>query len=370
MSPYNWTRSTYTTDVYTTTGQNVYPPTWKQSFKRQLSGIASSSGNYVDPRPHAFVLEESISGVGSLRYTYPVAPANNRLISGLVLNPPTGSANDPVLLNNAYNQALSKLADSVRSGADVSVDAFQLGQVKRMISATVRLEGIAQNFNRVFRSRRYSGKSNARWLGSKWLELQYGWLPLLGTIYDCAENLVDPTGRILQRSYKARGRILRTTAYDDGTTVKGTQAWSYGVEVGVTLAPATTRLQELSRFTSLNPLSVAWELLPYSFIADWFFNVGGYLRTAETALLHNSRFVRGYRSDIRVFRGTYDLTIRNPTPGTLVRDGSCNTVSYRHVIFNRSVLASYPLPRYPSINASLGSGRLLNAAALLSQLLK
>jgi len=123
----------------------------------------------------------------------------------------------------------------------------------------------------------------------------------------------------------------------------------------------------LARWTSLNPLAIGYELLPYSFVFDWFLNIGGYMRGLETALRYSSSFVSGYQSLIVSTRISTTITEAQRTSGVAyaMRGGG----SREDLEFSRSVLSSYPAPGFPTLSVDLGSGRLLSAAALLRQML-
>lgn len=123
----------------------------------------------------------------------------------------------------------------------------------------------------------------------------------------------------------------------------------------------------MSNFSSLNPVSIAWELMPWSFVIDWFYDVGGYIRNLETAMLHNSRFIHGYVT----YGEKTDVKLKQH--GTVSVSGSKRIYAYTggavRTMKDRAVLTSYPFPRIPVVSVDLGSGRLANAAALLTTFL-
>ena len=130
---------------------------------------------------------------------------------------------------------------------------------------------------------------------------------------------------------------------------------------------------DYGRWTSLNPINIAWELIPYSFVVDWFLNIGGYLRNAETALLYGAVFRGGYVSASSKLEGPLEF-LQSYTSGFPPLPYSKEYLTSAHGYakltgFNRSILGSYPFPTPPSFKANLGSGQLLNAAALLGALI-
>lgn len=87
-----------------------------------------------------------------------------------------------------------------------------------------------------------------------WLEYHFAIVPLLQTVFDSVEQL--------RSGYDTR----RKTASQNGAT--------YGLYAGV----SSPGVENLSRLGLLNPASLAWDLLPFSFVIDWFLPIGTILR--------------------------------------------------------------------------------------------
>lgn len=266
--------------------------------------------------------------------------------------------------NAAFNIALSNLNDRVRGSLDLGTDLAEGGQTLRMLSAMTNLVSYARNFRREF------GRQPLRAFGSKWLELRYGWLPFVGDIHDAASKLIEdaqnkplPFSGRGYLSYPCTANSSYSMSFGFPNKFRGT--WEHKAEVKVFLLPAASRFEKLAGWTSLNPVSIAWELLPYSFVVDWVVDVGGYIRNLETSVAYRNRFVNGYQTTVS--RCVGQMFANGRAPNGDLYDAMTDTY---YVRFNRSKLASYPSPRYPSFVPKLGSGRLLNAAALLSQFLR
>jgi hypothetical protein len=134
----------------------------------------------------------------------------------------------------------------------------------------------------------------------------------------------------------------------------------------------------LSQWSSLNPVSLAWEVIPYSFVVDWLIDVGSFLRNWETALLFGVRFKDGYVSTLEAYKGKETAQnnangmlygVPNGYPRSWWPAGEEPKAFRRYVNFNRTVLASWPYPRQPTFHVGLGSQRLFSAASLIRQLL-
>lgn len=123
---------------------------------------------------------------------------------------------------------------------------------------------------------------------------------------------------------------------------------------------------DLARWTSLNPASIAWELTPYSFVVDWFLDIGGTLRNFETAVLSQGSFHHGYIDYLMYYDSDQEFVYLGSHGGAVDGDDIIVSGNLYESDFVREVLTSYPYPRLPSFNAKLGWQRLLSAAALLT----
>jgi len=119
--------------------------------------------------------------------------------------------------------------------------------------------------------------SKSKSFADNYLEFHFGWSPLLADIYSAAQVLEDG---IPPPIIKGRG-----TGRD---TVRVTG--DYGYEQWVCTAKCqliadvvidNPNLNLLERLGLANPIAVLWEVVPWSFVVDWFSNVGQFL----TALL-------------------------------------------------------------------------------------
>jgi hypothetical protein len=114
---------------------------------------------------------------------------------------------------------------------------------------------------------------SANALSSAWLELQYGWLPLIKDIGAAAEmiKLHPKTNRVKARSSNRGGAHLNSSSNIGNLTVFNNDRRLQNIVV-VSSPPS---LQE--RLGLTDPLTIAWELVPFSFVLDWFGPIGDYL---------------------------------------------------------------------------------------------
>lgn len=282
------------------------------------------------------------------------------------------------------DRCMEKIYDQLRGDSNLAVDFLEGGATLRMISnlRKVRRE-LIKNVIGTTKSKKYRGLTNGQqrldYVTSKWLEYRYGWMPLIFSTYDALDTLGR---RINSGLFPVTGRsgvkLKDTTTsglsndFSNPRTVV-TRDFSFRTEI-----TAQFRLPEgnqLYDWTSLNPIGIAWELMPLSFVADWFVNVSDTLTLWENYFLFANKFVRGYRT--RSYKETVSTTSTaskqtprgyapngDPYPGvwsqTMARG---DRVERRYL--QRVVLDSLPLPAQGiRIRPKLNAKRLLDAVSL------
>jgi len=142
----------------------------------------------------------------------------------------------------------------------------------------------------------------------------------------------------------------------------------YRAKLCCTFEIKNTIQQQLAGYTSLNPVSIAWELVPYSFVADWFIDVGGYLRSLESACLYGQGFKSGYI--VYGYKDKQDGFLDGQgKSGNTLTFGSANAYVYQSYK-RRGRVGVYPLPVLPHFKADLGWQRLISGASLLKNFLR
>lgn len=337
---------------------------------RSLTNVITGNGDFHTPNDQAYRKEELHYLVGSAsgRTGYPGIYSSNTDREGVMQ--PMAQPASAINTDMVYNQALSRLHDKMRSTIDLSVSIAQRGQVASMLASTAKLVTyVRRSPIRALRSAFKDFRTGVRGAGSKWLEFQYGWKPLAQDIYNTANQIIEGRDSLTKVKVRASEEMKRKLKYPDGNLILWVDALeSHRVELSIEFKPLDGELQYLSNFTSLNPASIIWELTPWSFVVDWFVDIGGYMRAMETSLLLSNSFKSGYIT----------TTSRDLYEGYTSFQGFHNSFnwtesskgSFKRTSKSRSRLGAMPFPRLPSFKANLGSGRLLNAAGLLSQFLR
>lgn len=349
---------------YTEIVTNTIQPA-QQSY---LTSWSSVNGAKDLKHPHAHRFGYSVDGylIGS-SYNLDKYGNGNRT-SGANLTGAAVPVVDRDFDPTTYNNALGQVYDQIRGSLDLSIDLAESHQARSMISKTARgMTNLALTFRKMRRS-------NPRDWGNLWLEFTYGWKPLAQSIYGTAHKLLlEPMGPLSFTAVgTARSRQRTVSKTGTGSCGGGTRVFTqtddeYRCRVAASFKFQQSALDSFAGFSSLNPVSIAWELTPYSFVVDWFVNVSGYLRNFETACLYRTNFKSGYISE------GWKSTVYQTRNYFCSQDGSSSYhgssgLSWK-VGFRRSVLGSVPFPRAPRFDPKLGTSRLVSAAALLGQLL-
>lgn len=202
----------------------------------------------------------------------------------------------------------------------------------------------------------------------KWLELQYGWKPLLSETY----GAVDALNKRPPGDWRV---TVKATEYLESSWEKvyTNSSWAPGIGRAEALQSAFIRIDALPQNAALialsslgvtNPLEVGWELVPFSFVVDWFLPIGGYLHSLDALLGYSSTgtwsstsLLVKARWDIRGVSGRYGSWYV-----TSEWEGSKSVVR-----LTRTASQGVAIPHFPSIKDPRSLGHMANGLALLSQ---
>lgn len=265
----------------------------------------------------------------------------------------------------AWNKALAKFYDSIRqSERNLLTTLGESPESIRMFRSF--FAGIASVKTGVRKALRRPDRA----LSGAWLVNQYGIQPALADIYQWVDYCRGKAVHDLQ-PVRARASVRNSASYNQSNwpPVRASTTLNERVEMKARYRVSNPELFEISRITSLNPVALAWELTPLSFVADWFIDIGGYLQSLENSLGLGLTFVDGYVTDTSL------LTAKGAWSGSRPKPTSGNAEYFIYAPYsvvekhkNRVRLASFPRPVLPRWDVHLGSSRLLSAAALLNTL--
>lgn len=192
-----------------------------------------------------------------------------------------------------------------------------------------------------------------------WLELQYGWKPLLVDLHGAVQALAERDYHEHLITAKGVCRIpSNSSIYTEGEypCLLETTGWE-GTFVRL---DACLRDEQLDRVRNLglsNPLEIAWEVIPYSFIVDWFLPIGDAIQAMDYAL--GLTFLSG--------SVTHRLDATTVTSAGKFDEGFSGHWSGKSRRFHlrRDVLGSFPFPARPTIKNPVSYGHMANALSLL-----
>lgn len=209
---------------------------------------------------------------------------------------------------------------------------------------------------RYYRYLRNKIRNNVKTPFQLWLELQYGWKPFLSDADQTFKSLISAEDAARRVTASVRGKSFwveeSTTALSDGwgphyvdyerytkTKHKVFVRLDYEKNENPLLASA-------SQLGLTNPLSIAWELTPWSFVADWFLPIGNYLDVLD------ADFGWTFKGGSRSVKSTMTTTPRNATvrssyPPWPVYGYATASGAGRQMRFDRTVYNSSPVVGYP-----------------------
>ncbi len=213
------------------------------------------------------------------------------------------------------------------------------------------------------------GKDQRKAIASGWLELQYGWLPLIGDVYGAAEALAKAHLGIPREKVKIRRTLSgeRTSLSTPNALQRLTDVGTYTIQLqyGCTFTAQSSELKTLSELGITNPTLIGWELMPWSFVIDWFIPIGDYVASWDATL--GLTFKSGYRTEFRREK-TVRKIVYGPDNGTGGKLTGYAESSQEKVTCIRTKLTTFPSALLPDFKNPLGVQHMLNAIALLQQL--
>lgn len=269
---------------------------WRDLLRRGLSATTSMTGSRIEARytPGSARFEAENPSFISTSIDTVVLTGNMRATTF-----PTG---DPASISatKADAEAMGKFLRKIRerqAAFQGGVFLGELAQTLAMIRNPARgLRGLVDETKDVLSNIRRLGFRNSlsrsrvtEQLADAWLELQFGWKPLLSDIDDGAKALaILNTGQSLHTNRITASHQTEVVTGD--TTVNYTQngvaSWDVRTESKsrcITIFRGALRVEarnpaemrrDLFGFNPNNFAPTIWNLIPYSFLIDYFTNVG------------------------------------------------------------------------------------------------
>lgn len=298
-------------------------------------------------------------------------------------------SNEAVFGNNDELALLERLTEQIRRHSfNLSVSVAQGSQTLQLVSSVVsRVHQSVKQLRRGridlavrtlgaspqdmhAKNRRFDGRRldplSSKDVSATWLEMQYGWLPLYQDVYEASRAFEACTSAPRKQRFTASLQATPVeTLYWDGSsygsryTTRSTKSRKYVYEL-------TEQISTPRSLGLFNPAAVAWELVPFSFVADWFIPIGSYIDSLNIFPVLDGRYL------------VTDLgkVVGKGVPGVYHWYFNCGWIgagiSSTRITVSRVVgYGSLPVPRpeFKPLVKALSTGHLKNALALLNQML-
>jgi hypothetical protein len=283
--------------------------------------------------------------------------------------------------NKAITNALLDFADQKAGlGENLATLSQVLGLITKPGGSLVKLvKEIAEvKRNRKFwpylrKSARDIRRNGLNEVASQYLTYVYGWKPLMQDIYGTMEVAKQAAAKplILHASTKAHEQT-QSSEREYMFVSENTRAIATGMDIDTLVRaslyarvdPDYQGLRALNQLGLLNPVSLLWELVPYSFVVDWVLPIGPVLQalTAPAGLT----FVNGSISSRVKAGGPYTLhreTLTGDADLRLSQDIASEGV-LRYEGYVRETITNWPRPGFWFDSDPLRGDRSFKALAL------
>lgn len=219
------------------------------------------------------------------------------------------------------------------------------------------------------------GLSVGKYIRDQWLSIRYGWRPLLSELSNAVEA-VDSLRKKKPPRITARGYAETTELVDNPpqSIWAGSYNCSYDTAMTIDYSVRAGIIYEIDYrnpfgLTIMSVPSTVWELVPYSFVADWFVNIGDYIKAITP--VPGVNVLGSYYTSKEIWKSTVEMQV-TAYPGKTIYNPGLARATAEVVETNRVV----GLPK-PSLSFKLSfddfdlkTAQIIDAVALISQRLK
>jgi len=290
------------------------------------------------------------------------------MVIGTAFDPDPGYDN---MVDKSVTSALNSL-----NGSDAGAGA-DLGQTRKTIDEfAVLASKFAQtflalrrgNFKQAYKALvgltgKHQTASASHGIAGLWLAFIYGVKPLMQDLYE----LYKTYDEFMQKPQliKGHGKGMSDYSYSGSSDRYNWKGKVSSTARTVLIAKVTNRyLHALNEAGLTNPIDIAWELLPWSFVFDWFIPVGQTLQamTASVGLESEGGWTTVHQ--------TNELDVFHNVDYTGYGYGFSEPGHYRQIgfSFTRIAYVGFPVPQFYANARPYSTVRALNAVALVRQL--
>lgn len=371
-------------------GQNI--PGWRKLLREGSDATTSLLGSKVVVRVKngQTIVEKPKLGIPGAAYLTTVVGGHDLSLSPHALDPSGISS------TQANNAALAKFISRLQ---EVNT-AIQGGVVLGELAQTLRsIKNPASSLRKLVTDWRATGvelRRTARLqplpvrrrlvqdaIADSWLETQFHWKPLLGDIDDGCRALaeINTNQALVAERVTAKAEVSANPSESHGSNGNGLAGWQtrvvtiedvlvvYRGAMRVNARDSLLMRPELLGFNPASWVPTAWELVPYSFLIDYFTNIGDIL--AGWSLCRNdlawcNRTVRRTYRKTSSTRTSLAYVKANWTPTATSCTSRAAEVIALKTSVERSKFSGNFIPSFEFEIPGMGSKRWLNIAALLA----
>lgn len=195
---------------------------------------------------------------------------------------------------SAYGKAYSRFYEGIHEAADMGLLAAERREAMKLMltrlksltkAASALRKGRFGDFIKALDTRPVPRHRRTKWTKPKdfsalWLEYWFGWSPMLNDI----GNVVDVLQGDIPFGQRFRGRgkgydlklanlVTRTNyIFERQARVESK------VQILANVSVSNPNLFLANQLGFVNPAYIAWQLIPFSFLVDWFIPIGGFLK--------------------------------------------------------------------------------------------
>jgi len=282
-------------------------------------------------------------------------------------------------LTNAISQTSVNSANALETFAE-------LGEtVETLRSVLMKAYRLCRNFRKLALqssqlcddalTKAFAGNSStlSRAVRDSWLELRYGIRPLVYDVQNWTDALTKSMTTTRFRgtsSASSEGSpIVTAGTVTEGTgvfnTVTTTSSWTECHAGCLAQLDLSTVNNLSSRLGANRILQTAWELVPYSFVIDWFLNIG---KTIDSWIPQPGVTTLGTWRTL-VTHQSYEMKTVGFQPGSNV-DSLVSSISVSHNVTKRTIVrvGNPATPVLPSLSVRLSTLKIADLLGLLSQI--
>jgi hypothetical protein len=276
------------------TRNGISNPNWKKQVDAHVNATTSMSG--------VFMTQDSTPGWSKNEKTTGLTMYNGEVAA--YNGAPPGSPVIPTL--QAHQRAVQRFLKQVRAAQTQMSGQVFLGELKEAMHmlrhpAEALRKALKESY--LDKLKRIKDRDPKRWkkaISQTWLEGTFGWRPFVNDLQDAAKAYNELCYKGDQRFLHLRAvgkadpknvdQVDQNVSFPAGSSqlVRKTQStWDEAVCVirGEAKAQANTTTMDKLKIFGLQPsefIPTAWELLPWSFLVDYFTNIGDILENSVT----------------------------------------------------------------------------------------